>query len=102
MISLFLAKKDKKVYGIEVVRQAIIDARENAQINHLQNVEFYDGTAEKIFPKLYNQGARADVIVLDPPRKGCEVSVLETIVKMQPKKVVYVSCNPATLARDLK
>ncbi|KNF09128.1 23S rRNA (uracil-5-)-methyltransferase RumA [Gottschalkia purinilytica] len=101
-ISLFLSKKAKKVYGIEVVEQAIKDARENAKLNNIENVELYDGTAEDIFPKLYDKGIKADVVVLDPPRKGCDELVLDTIVKMQPKKVVYVSCNPSTLARDLK
>lgn len=101
-ISLFLAKKAKKVYGIEVVEKAIEDAKENARINNIDNAEFYAGKAEEVFPKLYKEGIKADVIVVDPPRKGCEESVLETIVKMSPSKVVYVSCNPSTLARDLK
>ncbi|QIB26859.1 23S rRNA (uracil(1939)-C(5))-methyltransferase RlmD [Caloranaerobacter azorensis] len=101
-ISLFLAKKAKKVYGIEVVKEAIVDAMENARINSIENVEFYEGTAEEIFPKLYNHGIKADVVVVDPPRKGCDKKVLDTIVKMSPKRVVYVSCNPSTLARDLK
>lgn len=101
-ISLFLAKKAKKVYGIEVVEKAIEDAKENARINNISNAEFYAGKAEEVFPKLYKEGIKADVIVVDPPRKGCEESVLETIVKMNPSKVVYVSCNPSTLARDLK
>ncbi|WP_069648952.1 23S rRNA (uracil(1939)-C(5))-methyltransferase RlmD [Caloranaerobacter ferrireducens] len=101
-ISLFLAQKAKKVYGIEVVKEAIVDAKENARINGIENVEFYEGIAEEIFPKLYNQGIRADVVVVDPPRKGCDKEVLDTIVKMSPKRVVYVSCNPSTLARDLK
>ncbi len=101
-ISLFLAQKAKKVYGIEIVEKAIKDAKENAAINEIDNVSFYAGKAEKIFPRLYNQGIKADVVVVDPPRKGCDKSVLETIVSMNPKKVVYVSCNPATLARDLK
>lgn len=101
-ISLFLAKSAKKVYGIEIVKEAIIDAKENAKRNNIDNAEFYAGTAEELFPKLYKEGIRADVVMLDPPRKGCEESVLETIVSMQPQKVVYVSCNPATLARDLK
>lgn len=101
-ISLFLAKKAKKVYGIEIVEKAIEDAKENARINNIDNAEFYAGKAEEVFPKLYKEGIKADVIVVDPPRKGCEESVLETIVKMNPSKVVYVSCNPSTLARDLK
>ncbi|MBS4535673.1 23S rRNA (uracil(1939)-C(5))-methyltransferase RlmD [Clostridium sp. D2Q-14] len=101
-ISLFLAKKAKKVYGIEVVKPAIEDAKKNAEINGIDNAEFFVGKAEEIFPKLYKQGIKADVVVVDPPRKGCDEKVLDTIVKMNPKKVVYVSCNPATLARDLK
>ncbi|RKD33416.1 23S rRNA (uracil(1939)-C(5))-methyltransferase RlmD [Thermohalobacter berrensis] len=101
-ISLFLARKAKKVHGIEVVEQAILDARENAKMNNIDNVEFYTGKAEDIFPKLYKQGIKADVVVVDPPRKGCDESVLDTIAKMQPKRIVYVSCNPSTLARDLK
>ena len=101
-ISLFLAKKAKKVYGIEVVNQAIKDARENAKINNIDNAEFYTGKAEEVFSKLYNQGIKADVVVVDPPRKGCDESVLNTIVQMQPQRIVYVSCNPSTLARDLK
>jgi len=90
------------VYGIEIVREAIIDAKENAKLNNIENVQFFDGSAEEVFPKLYEDGIRADVIVVDPPRKGCDQSVLDTIIKMQPKRVVYVSCNSSTLARDLK
>lgn len=101
-ISLFLAKEAKKVYGIEVVKKAIQDAKENAELNNVENAEFYAGTAEEVFPKLYSEGIKADVVVIDPPRKGCDETVLDTIVKMGPKKVVYVSCNPSTLARDLK
>jgi len=101
-ISLLLAQKAKKVYGIEVVKQAVEDAKENAIINGIENVEFYDGTSEEVFQKLYKVGIKADVVVLDPPRKGCEESVLDTIIKMNPKKVVYISCNPTTLAKDLK
>lgn len=100
-ISLFLAKKAKEVHGIEIIDAAIEDARENARINHLTNTKFYVGKAEDVVPKLYKSGLVADVVVVDPPRKGCEESVLETIVNMAPKRVVYVSCNPATLARDL-
>lgn len=101
-ISLFLAKNAKKVYGIEIVEAAIEDAKENAKINHIQNVEFFAGAAEDIVPKLYAKELQADVVVVDPPRKGCDEKVLDTIVKMQPERVVYVSCNPSTLARDLK
>lgn len=100
-ISLFLAPKAKKVIGVEVIEAAIKDAEENARMNNIHNTEFYVGKAEEIIPKLYEKGLKADVVVVDPPRKGCEEVVLETIVKMQPKKVVYVSCNPASLARDL-
>ncbi|WZL72084.1 23S rRNA (uracil(1939)-C(5))-methyltransferase RlmD [Clostridiaceae bacterium 35-E11] len=101
-ISLFLAKKAKRVYGIEIVEAAIEDAKENARINHIQNTEFFAGPAEDVVPKLYAKGVKADVVVIDPPRKGCDEKVLDTIVKMQPQRVVYVSCNPSTLARDLK
>lgn len=100
-ISLFLAQKAKKVYGIEIVEEAIKDAKKNAQINNLDNVEFYVGKAEDVVPKMYKQGKRANVVVVDPPRKGCDEKVLDTIVSMQPDRVVYVSCNPSTLARDL-
>lgn len=100
-ISLFLAQKAKKVYGIEIVADAIKDAKINAQINNLDNVEFYVGKAEEVVPKMYGEGKTANVVVVDPPRKGCDEKVLDTIVSMSPDKVVYVSCNPSTLARDL-
>lgn len=102
-ISLFLAQKAKQVYGVEIVPQAIEDARRNAEINGITNAEFFVGAAEKILPAIYREeGIRADVIVVDPPRKGCEESLLQTIVQMSPERVVYVSCDPATLARDLR
>ncbi len=109
-ISLFLAQKAGKVYGVEIVPQAIEDAKKNAEINGMDNVEFYVGKAEEILPKFYadyaashpGQQARADVMVVDPPRKGCEESVLDTMVQMQPQRIVYVSCDSATLARDVK
>ena len=102
-ISLFLAQKAERVYGIEVVEPAIEDARNNAKINGINNAEFLAGKAEEVLPKLYEQtGFCADVIVVDPPRKGCDEICLETILKMQPERVVYVSCDSATLARDLK
>ena len=100
-ISLFLAQKAKKVYGIEIVEDAIKDAKRNAKINNMDNVEFYVGKAEEVVPKMYKQGKRANVVVVDPPRKGCDEKVLDTIVSMEPDRVVYVSCNPSTLARDL-
>ena len=102
-ISLFLAKSAKKVYGVEIVPQAIEDAKENAAINNIENVEFFVGKAEEVIPALYkNRGLRADVVVVDPPRKGCDQLLLDTIVEMSPEKIVYVSCDSATLARDLK
>jgi 23S rRNA (uracil1939-C5)-methyltransferase len=101
-ISLFLAQRAKHVYGVEIVPEAIDDAKRNAKLNHMENVDFAVGEAEKVIPWWYAQGIRADCIVVDPPRKGCDEALLETIIKMKPKRVVYVSCNPATLARDLR
>ena len=102
-ISLFLAKKAGKVYGVEIVPEAIADAGRNAEMNGTENVEFFVGKAEEVLPQMYERdGISADVIVVDPPRKGCDESLLDTIVKMEPERVVYVSCDSATLARDLK
>ncbi len=102
-ISLFLAQRARRVYGVEVIPQAIEDAGKNAEMNGIENVEFYAGRAEDVLPEKYaHDGIRADVVVVDPPRKGCETSVLDTIVKMGPEKIVYVSCDSATLARDVK
>lgn len=101
-ISLFLAKKAKEVYGIEIVEPAIKDAIENAKNNNVDNAHFRVGKAEEVLPKLYEEGKEGDIIVVDPPRKGCEEIVLQTMAKMNPKKIVYVSCKPSTLARDLK
>jgi 23S rRNA (uracil1939-C5)-methyltransferase len=102
-ISLFLAQKAKKVYGVEIIPQAIEDAKTNAEINGITNAQFYVGAAEEVLPEKYKEeNIHADVIVVDPPRKGCEQSLLDTILKMAPKRVVYVSCDPATLGRDLK
>ena len=102
-ISLFLAQKAKKVYGVEIVPAAIEDARRNARLNGFDNAEFFVGKAEEILPQKYEEeGIYADVIVVDPPRKGCDQALLDTILKMQPERVVYVSCDSATLARDLK
>ena len=109
-ISLFLAQKAKQVYGVEIVPQAIEDAKNNAKINRIENAEFYVGKAEEVLPEYYDryqrehngETAHADVIVVDPPRKGCEESLLQTMVDMQPEKIVYVSCDSATLARDVK
>ncbi|MEN2768141.1 23S rRNA (uracil(1939)-C(5))-methyltransferase RlmD [Ornithinibacillus xuwenensis] len=101
-ISLFLAKKAKKVYGVEIVPEAIEDAKENAKLNGMTNVEFEVGTAEEVMPKWKKEGLRPDVIVVDPPRKGCDEGLLQAMIEMRPKRVVYVSCNPSTLARDLR
>jgi len=108
-ISLFLAQKAKRVYGVEIVPQAIEDAKNNAGINGIINAEFFVGKAEEVLPEYYEayerehgKKAHADVIVVDPPRKGCEETLLDTMVSMQPKRIVYVSCDSATLARDLK
>ena len=102
-ISLFLAQKAKFVRGVEIVPQAIEDARRNAALNGIENVEFFVGKAEEVLPQEYEKhGVYADVIVVDPPRKGCDETLLQTIVKMKPQRVVYVSCDSATLARDLK
>lgn len=101
-ISLFLSQKAKKVYGVEIVPQAIDNAKENAVLNNVDNVDFILGESEKVIPELYQKGIKADVIVVDPPRKGCGQELLDVIVEMQCPRVVYVSCNPATLARDLK
>lgn len=119
-ISLFLAQKAAKVYGVEIIPQAVADARENARLNGLTNAEFFVGEAEKKVPEFYEKkrpgnasgGTDAagtedpaltpDVMVVDPPRKGCDRQLLDTMVRMSPKRIVYVSCDPATLARDLK
>ena len=124
-ISLFLAQRAKQVYGVEIVPQAIADAKENAKLNGIMNAEFFVGKAEEVLPEFYERMRRGnsgiwdaevsdmdaakdvqmltpDVIVVDPPRKGCDTKCLETIVQMFPKRVVYVSCDSATLARDLK
>lgn len=102
-ISLFLAQKAKRVFGVEIIPAAIENARENARINGLSNTEFFVGKAEEVLPEQYEKtGIYADVIVVDPPRKGCDEKCLETILRMAPERVVYVSCDPATLARDLR
>ncbi len=101
-ISLFLAQKAKKVYGVEIVPEAISDAKENAKLNNITNAEFFVGEAEKVMPWWTSQGLKPDVVVVDPPRKGCDQGLLDAIIEMKPEKVVYVSCNPSTLARDLR
>ncbi|NIK11657.1 23S rRNA (uracil(1939)-C(5))-methyltransferase RlmD [Alkalibacillus almallahensis] len=100
-ISLFLAQHAKKVYGVEVVPQAVDDAKDNAKRNHIDNADFFVGEAEKVMPWWKAQGLNPDVIVVDPPRKGCDEKLLQAMVDMEPDRIVYVSCNPSTLARDL-
>ena len=106
-ISLFMAAQAGKVYGVEIIPQAIEDARENAKRNGINNAEFYVGKAEEVLPEFYEKLCSGnllhpDVIVVDPPRKGCDETCLDTMLKMQPRRIVYVSCDSATLARDLK
>lgn len=103
-ISLFLAKAAGKVYGVEIVPEAIADAKKNASLNGITNAEFFVGAAEEVFPRLVKErpDIGADVIVVDPPRKGCDSVLLETMLRMNPRRIVYVSCDPATLARDLR
>lgn len=100
-ISLFLSQKAKKVYGVEIVPEAIEDAKINAMENKVNNVEFLVGEAEKVIPQMVDQNIYADVMVVDPPRKGCGRELLDSIGIMQPKTLVYVSCDPSTLARDM-
>ena len=104
-ISLFLAQKAKMVYGVEIVPEAIADANRNKAFNHIENVEFFVGASEEVLPQKYKESngeMSADVIVVDPPRKGCDAALLQTVMDMAPERVVYVSCDPATLARDLR
>lgn len=101
-ISLFLAQRAKRVIGIEVVKKAVLDAKENAKLNNIYNAEFVTGKSEDVMTNLKNNGITPDVVVVDPPRKGCDLEVLNSMMDMAPYRIVYVSCNPATLARDLK
>jgi len=102
-ISLFLARDAKQIYGVEVIPQAIEDAKKNAIHNSIHNAEFFVGKAEEVLPRKYEEeGISADVIVVDPPRKGCDEACLATMLKMKPDRIVYVSCDSATLARDLR
>ncbi len=101
-IALYLAPHSSRVYGIEVAPQAIKDAGENAHINNIYNAEFFVGKAEELMPKLMKQGIIADIVVVDPPRKGCHPDLLQSILDSVPERIIYVSCNPSTLARDLK
>ena len=104
-ISLFLSKQAGKVYGVEIVPQAIDDAKGNAELNRIKNTEFFIGKAEDVVTDIYSagkEGSHADVVVVDPPRKGCDEKLLDTLISMNPDRIVYVSCDPATLARDIK
>ena len=107
-ISLFLAQKAKKVYGVEIIQAAIDNAYDNAALNGIANAEFFCGRSEEIFPEYYRDAAERgvkdlpDVVVLDPPRKGCGAELLEAILETAPERIVYVSCDSATLARDIK
>ena len=102
-ISSFVSSKCKKVYGVEIVPEAIKDAKENAKLNSINNIDFICGAAEEVIPKMYKEeGIKANVVFVDPPRKGCDKALLDTIIKMKPEKMVYISCNVATLGRDLK
>jgi 23S rRNA (uracil1939-C5)-methyltransferase len=101
-ISLFLAQRAGQVYGVEIVEEAISDARKNAELNGMTNVHFEAGPAEVVLPEWTRQGVRPDVIVVDPPRKGCDPALLATILELRPRRVVYVSCSASTLARDLR
>ncbi|MFC4102182.1 23S rRNA (uracil(1939)-C(5))-methyltransferase RlmD [Paenibacillus xanthanilyticus] len=101
-ISLFLARQAGHVYGVEIVPEAIEDAKRNAALNGIDNADFEAGAAEVVIPRWRKEGIVPDVICVDPPRKGCDPALLETILAMKPRRVVYVSCNPSTLARDLR
>lgn len=101
-ISLCLAKKAKRVIGIEIIKEAIEDAKKNAAFNHIDHVEFHAADAGKLMPHLYEKGERPEVIVMDPVRAGCSEEVLKAAAGMEPERIVYVSCNPATFARDAK
>ena len=90
------------MYGVEIVPQAIEDAKRNAEQNQIHNASFEAGKAEEVIPVWYEQGRRADVVVVDPPRKGCDSNVIKTIIDIKPNKLIYVSCEPSTLARDVK
>ena len=102
-IGIFASRRVKKLYGIEVIKDAIEDAKENARLNNVNNAEFFVGEVEKILPELVSKNhITADVAFIDPPRKGCDIVTINTLLEVMPKRIVYVSCNPATLGRDLK
>ncbi len=101
-IGQFMSKGAAKIVGVEIVEDAVKNARENARLNNIENAQYFCGAAEEVAPKLLEKGLKPDVVVLDPPRKGCDVKLLETVSVVRPRKIVYVSCKPSTLARDLK
>ena len=101
-IGLSMADKVKKVVGVEIIEQAVENAKENARLNGIENAEFFCSDAAEVSAELFEKGFMPDVIVLDPPRKGCSREMIDTAVKLKPKRIVYVSCDPATLARDCK
>ena len=102
-IGIFAANKARRLYGVEIIENAIIDARENARINSIENAKFYAGDVEQILPIIMKEEKISpDIVFIDPPRKGCDNKTIENILKLKPSKIVYISCNPATLARDLK
>ena len=102
-IGIFASDKARKLYGIETIPEAIKDAEENAKINNINNSEFFVGDVEKVLPEFVKErDLKADVVFIDPPRKGADKVALDTLLQVEPKRIVYVSCNPATLARDLK
>ena len=101
-IGLYMARDVRKVYGVAIVPEAVENARENARLNHIGTAEFFVGKAEEIMPEKISQGLRAGKVVVDPPRSGCEKALLDALLQMKPERIVYVSCNPSTLARDLE
>ncbi len=102
-IGIFASKKCKNLYGIETIKEAIKDAKENAKINNIENAEFFAGDVEKILPEFIKErNIKPDVVFVDPPRRGCDKTALDTLLQIESKRIVYVSCNPATLGRDLK
>ena len=101
-IGLVASKKVKKIIGIEVVDSAVEDAKENARLNGIENADYYLGKAEEVMPRLVKSGVSADLVFVDPPRKGCHREFLDSLIEVEPKKIVYISCNPGTLQRDMK
>ena len=101
-IGIFASKQFKKVYGIEIIEQAIEDAKHNAKTNNINNIEFFAGDVEQLLPKIIEkENIKPNVVFVDPPRKGLDNKIIETLLNLEPEKIVYISCNPATLARDL-